>query len=116
MDLLTILLRLGLTFILTMIFGLERQRAHKPVGFGTFTFIALGSCALAITAVDLVPENPVGLMAAVVTGIGFLGAGALIRSGDKIFGFTTSSSMWLFAIIGILLGVGEYLLGTLVYA
>ncbi|HIH91886.1 TPA: MgtC/SapB family protein [Candidatus Woesearchaeota archaeon] len=116
MDIATILLRLGITFAFTVLFGLERQRAHKPVGFGTFTFAAVGSCALAITAVDLVPGNPVGLMAAVVTCIGFLGAGALIRSGDRIFGFTTSASMWLFAIIGILLGVGEYLLGTLVYS
>ena len=107
--------RLGLTFAFTTAFGLERQRAHKPVGFGTFTFIAIGACALAITAVNLVPENPFWLFAAVVTGIGFLGAGALIRSGDRIFGFTTSSSIWLFAIIGILLGAGEYLLGTLVY-
>ena len=116
MDTWIILFRLGIVFILTTLFGLERQRSHKPVGFGTFTFVAVGSCGLAIAALDLVPANPIGLLAAVVSGIGFLGAGALIKSGDKIFGFTTAASMWVLAIFGLLIGAGEYLTGLLVYA
>ncbi len=120
MEITTVLLRLILTFILTTIFGLERQRAHKPVGFGTFTFVAVGSCGLAIAAIDIsilfAGSNPLGLLSAVVTGIGFLGAGALIKSGDRIFGFTTSASMWVLAIFGLLIGSGEYLTGLVVYA
>ena len=105
-----------LTFFLSLIFGLERQRSHKPVGFGTFTFVAIGSCALAITALNLYPENPLPLLSAIVTGIGFLGAGALIKTTDKIFGFTSAASVWLFAILGMVIGVGEYTTGMIIYA
>jgi len=45
---------------------------------------------------------------AIVTGIGFLGAGALIKNADKIFGFTNATSIWIFSIIGLLIGIGEY--------
>jgi uncharacterized membrane protein YhiD involved in acid resistance len=115
MDIWTILLRLGLTFVLTIIFGLERQRAHKPVGFGTYTFVSMGACALAIAAVDIFPDNPLGLFGAIITAIGFLGAGALIRTGDRIFGFTTSASIWVFSVFGVLMGAGEYATGLLLY-
>ncbi|MCX6817528.1 MAG: MgtC/SapB family protein [Candidatus Aenigmarchaeota archaeon] len=112
---LVILPRLIITFILSMAFGFHRQRAHKPVGFGTFTFVAIGSCGLAITALNLYPENPLSLLGAVVSGIGFLGAGALIKTTDKIYGFTSAASVWLFAIFGLIIGVGEYLTGILIY-
>jgi putative Mg2+ transporter-C (MgtC) family protein len=115
-ELITIIVpRMLFTFILSLIFGLERQRAHKPVGFGTYTFVAIGSCALAITAVILYPENPLSLLGAIVTGIGFLGAGALIKTTDKIFGFTSAAGIWLFAIFGLVIGVGEYFTGTVIY-
>ena len=97
-----------------MIFGYERQRSHKPIGFGTFIFVSVGSCGLAITA-TLLNENPLPLLGSVVTGIGFLGAGALIKTNEKTFGFTTAASVWLFAIFGIIIGVGQYTIGITVY-
>jgi putative Mg2+ transporter-C (MgtC) family protein len=102
-----ILPRFIITFVFSVIFGLERQRAHKPVGFGAFTFVAVGSCALSITAINLYPDNPLSLLGAIVTGIGFLGAGALIKTTDKIFGFTSAAAVWLFAIFGLVVGVGN---------
>ena len=108
-------LRLLLTFVLAFLFGLARQRAHKPIGFGTFTLVATGSCALGITALLLMKDNPLPLMGAIITGIGFLGAGALVRTSDKIFGFTSPTSIWLFAVNGLVFGIGEYLLGMSVY-
>ena len=114
MELSIILLRLILTFVLSMIFGYERQRSHKPIGFGTFIFVSVGSCGLAITA-TLLNENPLPLLGSVVTGIGFLGAGALIKTNEKTFGFTTAASVWLFAIFGIIIGVGQYTIGITVY-
>ena len=114
MELSIILLRLTLTFALPLIFGYERQRSHKPIGFGTFIFVSVGSCGLAITA-TLLNENPLPLLGSVVTGIGFLGAGALIKTNEKTFGFTTAASMWLFAIFGIIIGVGQYVIGITIY-
>jgi putative Mg2+ transporter-C (MgtC) family protein len=57
-----------------------------------------------------------GLLGATVTGIGFLGAGALIRGSDKVFGFTTASSIWLFAIFGLTVGIGEFIIAAAMYA
>jgi len=115
MDISTIIGRFALTFLLALVFGLDRQRAHKPIGFGTFTFVSAGSCGLAIIAVSLHSDNPLPLLAAIVTGIGFLGAGALIKTTDKIFGFTSAASIWVFAILGLLIGVGEYIIGLSMY-
>lgn len=113
------LIRFLITFILSFIFGTWRQKSHKPVGFGTFVFVSVGSCALAIIALNLKSlgaENPLPLLSAIVTGIGFLGAGALIKTTDKIFGFTSASTIWLFAIFGLIIGVGEYLIGLIIYS
>lgn len=115
MDPLTIVLRFAIVFILSLIFGLERQKTHKPIGFGTYIFVAVGACALSITAITLSPDNPISLLAAIVTGIGFLGAGALIKTSDKIFGFTSAASIWLFAILGAVIGVGEYYIALVIY-
>lgn len=114
MEISIVLLRLILTFVLSLIFGYERQRSHKPIGFGTFIFVSVGSCGLAITA-TILNENPLPLLGSVVTGIGFLGAGALIKTNEKTFGFTTAASVWLFAIFGIIIGVGQYTIGITVY-
>jgi len=115
MNILVIILRLLLTFIPATLFGLERQKAHKPVGFGTFIFVSLGACALGLLATSIGLSSSIGLLGATVSGIGFLGAGALIRGGDKVFGFTTASSIWLFAIFGLTIGVGEFAIGALTY-
>ncbi|MDE1848710.1 MAG: MgtC/SapB family protein [Nanoarchaeota archaeon] len=111
----TIIERFLVVFVLTFIYGLERQRSHKPIGFGTFILVALGACGLAITADQLGIANSIGLLGAIVTGIGFLGAGALIRTSDKIFGFTTAASIWLFSIFGMLIGLNMYYIGLIIY-
>jgi len=116
MNILIIILRILLTFLPATIYGLDRQRAHKPVGFGTFIFVSLGACALGIMADSIGLDKSISMLGATVTGIGFLGAGALIRGSDKVFGFTTASSIWLFAIFGLSVGIGEYIIGILIYA
>ena len=111
----TVILRLTITFILALIFGYDRQKSHKPIGFGTYVFVTMGACGLALTAISIAPENPLPLLSAIVTGIGFLGAGALIKTGDRIFGFTSASSIWAFAIFGLLIGLGQYLIALTLY-
>jgi uncharacterized membrane protein YhiD involved in acid resistance len=116
MDGLITLLRLVMTFLPALVFGLERQRSHKPAGFGTFIFVAIGACGLGLMASDIGLESGIGLLGATVTGIGFLGAGALIKTSDRIFGFTTAASIWVFAIFGLLVGAGNLLEAFLLYA
>lgn len=110
-----IFLKLIITFMFALFFGIERQKSHKPIGFGAFISVALGGCALGIIAITLVPENPLPLLSAIVTGIGFLGAGAIIKANDKLFGVNTAASIWVFAVIGLLMGVGAIFEGILLY-
>jgi putative Mg2+ transporter-C (MgtC) family protein len=117
MDAWTIFLRLLLTFILSFIFGFERQkRTHKPIGFGTFIFVSMGACAIAIAGLKIAPDNPLPILGAIITGIGFLGAGALIKTTDKIMGFTSAATIWVFAIFGLLAGIGSYFEAGIIYA
>jgi putative Mg2+ transporter-C (MgtC) family protein len=108
-------IRFALAFVLSFLFGLERQRAHKPIGFGTFVFVATGACGIAFVAMLLTPANPLPLLGSIVTGIGFLGAGALIKSGEKIYGFTSAALIWIFAVFGMVIGVGYYVVGLMIY-
>jgi uncharacterized membrane protein YhiD involved in acid resistance len=110
------ILRLLIVFLLAFGIGLERQLRRKPVGFGTFIFVSTGACALAILAMDLEAESPLPLIGGVITGIGFLGAGALIRSNDRVFGFTTAALVWAMAALGVAGGAGLYHLVFVDYA
>ncbi|MEZ6002634.1 MAG: MgtC/SapB family protein [Planctomycetota bacterium] len=110
-----ILIRFGAALGPAFLFGLARQRMGKPIGFGTFIFLAMGSCALAMTALEFSEANPLPLLGAIVTGIGFLGAGALFRTSEKVVGFTSAATIWAFAVFGMCVGVGEYLVAGLIY-
>ena len=111
----SIFFKMALTLVLGFVFGYERQKSRKPIGFGTFIFVSVGACSLAIIAQRLTGQNTVPLLAAIVTGIGFLGAGALIKTGEKIHGFTSAALIWLFAIFGLSIGGGEIVLGLTIY-
>lgn len=108
------ILRIALAFVGSMLFGLERQFKKKPVGFGAFTFVTVGSTMLTVLAERVGSNLPIH--GAIITGIGFLGAGAILKSGEKkVTGITTAASIWAFAALGITLGVGQYLLALLFY-
>jgi putative Mg2+ transporter-C (MgtC) family protein len=111
-----ILLRLALAALLGMIVGYERERQNQPAGLRTHAILAIGSC-LAMTisinlAIQFVPDVPNGdparLAAQVVSGIGFLGAGAILRYGTNVKGLTTATSLWTIAIVGLAVGAGHY--------
>jgi putative Mg2+ transporter-C (MgtC) family protein len=115
MDAWTIIIRFFVVFAASSLFGLQRQKAHKPIGFGTYIFVAIGACAAAVIAQDMTPENPLVVLAAVITGVGFLGAGALIKTSEKILGFTSAATVWLFSILGYIVGLGEYFIGLMIF-
>lgn len=111
----SILLGLLIVAIMSLVFGIQRQFSQKPVGFGTFVFVATGSYILTAVSEYIMPESPLLIVGGLITGVGFLGAGALIRNSDRIYGFTTAASIWVFAILGIIIGLRQYFAGTLIY-
>jgi len=109
-------LEIVLTLILAMflggLIGWARERDGKPAGLRTHILVCV-SCAMLIATqtflTKLFPNADPGRMAAgVITGIGFLGAGAIIQSGGEVKGVTTAASVWITAAIGIAVGVGYY--------
>jgi len=130
-DIFYILQSLGLTVLFVGLIGFERQRKHKIAGMTTHVLVALGASALAIIqetmyldAIAFANENPqfIGnivlerqrIIAAVVTGVGFLGTGAILKTNSNVYGLTTASTLWISAIIGIIFGLGQNLLGIIV--
>jgi len=111
-----ILFRVSLAFFLSLSFGLERQLTKKPVGFGVFTLVATGTCLLSVIAINLSNDSsPLPLLGGAITGVGFLGAGAIIHYQEKAFGFTTAASIWAFAALGMGIGAGLFEAALLFY-
>jgi len=104
------LLRLALAAGLGGAIGLEREFRHKPAGLRTNMLIALGSALFSILSVELGAGagSPDRIAAQVVSGIGFLGAGAILRSGENVHGLTTAATIWVNAAIGMAAGLGSY--------
>ena len=90
--------------------GLEREYRSKSAGFRTMILIAVGSCLFTMLSILIGGDDKESsrIAASVVTGIGFLGAGVILRDGLTIRGLTTAASVWLAASIGMASGVGEY--------
>ena len=106
------LLNLLAAAILGGIIGAQRQATHKPAGFRTHLLVALGSCAF-MEVSRLSGDSRIA--AGVITGIGFLGAGAIVREGLQTRGLTTAASIWAVAAVGLALGFGTpaaYVLAT----
>lgn len=112
-DDVTMVIRLALAVVLGGIIGFERQHRGKIAGLRTHILVSLGSCLVAILSVNLyvgvqglTNADPARLAAQVVSGIGFLGAGAIMKEGPTIKGLTTAASLWVVASVGLATGVG----------
>ncbi|ASS86938.1 MgtC/SapB family protein [Geobacillus stearothermophilus] len=111
-------LKLGISAILGLIIGLERELKRKPVGLKTCLVISISSCLLTIVSIesayvfplkDHITMDPLRLAAQIVSGVGFLGAGVILRRGnDSITGLTTAAIIWGAAGIGVAVGAGFY--------
>jgi putative Mg2+ transporter-C (MgtC) family protein len=108
-----IVIRLCLAFLGGGIIGFERSYRRQVAGLRTHILIALGAASLMLLSI-WIPQNfsergdPGRIAAQVVSGIGFLGAGAIIRLGSNIRGLTTAASLWLTAAIGLTIGAGMF--------
>jgi len=115
MELVDIVLKLVLAVALGGLIGLEREARDKPAGLRTNILVCLGSTMLMTLAVGIAQakggggDSLVRLAAAVATGIGFLGAGAIMQSRGMIHGLTTASTIWVVAALGLVIGAGYYI-------
>ena len=116
-----IALRLACAMLVGALIGVEREFTHRPAGLRTHILVALGACAVSITgemlfrqysAVGALPD-PARLSAQVITGVGFLGAGTIMKEGVNVKGLTTAASVWAVACLGIASGFGYYALALL---
>jgi putative Mg2+ transporter-C (MgtC) family protein len=98
--------------------GLEREFRRKPAGLRTNILIALGSALFTILSISMAHESGTAdrVAAQIVTGIGFLGGGAILRSGNSVHGMTTAATIWVNAAIGVAAGTGQFLLATVTTA
>lgn len=105
------LIKLLLAILGGGLIGMEREFRDKSAGFRTLIFICMGSTTIMILSSRLAPDSdPNRIAANIVTGIGFLGAGAILREGLRISGLTTAATIWLTAALGMAIGSGEYTL------
>ena len=117
-ELLPIVMRLGCAMLVGLVIGTERERTNRPAGMRTHILVSLGACVAAIAGGLLFQEysplgatpDPARLGAQVITGVGFLGAGTIMREGMSVKGLTTAASVWATACLGLAAGFGHYAL------
>lgn len=110
--------RLLCAMILGLIVGIEREYTHRPAGMRTHILVALGSCAVMLTGQMIFAQyspygampDPARLGAQVIAGVGFLGAGTILRDGASVKGLTTAASLWVVACLGLAVGGGYYVI------
>jgi len=115
-----IILRVLVSAALGAIVGIERERQDQPAGLRTHMLLVIGATLAMVLSVNLgflfarpgTPADPARLAAQVISGIGFLGAGAILRYGFTVKGLTTAASLWTMAIVGMTVGAGYYLIGV----
>jgi len=113
---LDMVLRIAAAGLLGGIIGYERQARHKSAGLRTHILVSMGSCLIMILSINiysavqgLTNADPTRLAAQVVSGIGFLGAGSIMKEGLTVKGLTTAASLWVVSGVGLAVGSGYYL-------
>ena len=117
-----IIIKLILAVIVGGFTGYEREKSNQFAGFRTHILVAIGSCITSIIALELFTKyssistmDPARLPAQVLSGIGFLGAGAILKNSNGIRGLTTAAGIWTTACIGIAIGYGQYVAGIVAW-
>ncbi len=106
------ILKMIIAIVIGSIIGRERKKSGKPVGMRTLSLVCAGSTFITILAVNHFPADAGRILAGIVTGIGFLGAGAIIADSGKVKGLTTAASVWAIAMVGLGIGLGDFLSGV----
>ena len=110
------LTKIGISLVLGSLVGLEREYRNKPAGFRTIALICVGATVFTLLSIRMSPTTPDRIAANIVTGIGFIGAGVIFKSGSNVYGLTTAATIWVTAAIGMAVGVGAYSLAGVISA
>jgi putative Mg2+ transporter-C (MgtC) family protein len=107
--------RIVLAVILGGLIGLEREAMTKPAGLRTHVLVCVGSTLFTVLSASIVGTgiDETRIAAGIVTGIGFLAAGAIFKEQDRVQGMTTAADIWVVAAVGVALGFGYYLAAIL---
>src|ERR1043165_7523165 len=102
-------LKLAIALLVGGVIGLEREYQYKAAGFRTIMLITIGSTLYTLFSISMAgaTDSPTRIASNIVTGIGFLGAGTILREGGKIGGLTTAATIWLAAALGMGIGAGQ---------
>jgi len=116
-EYLDIVLKIALSFLFGAMIGFEREKRNRPAGLRTHILVAVGSALITLVSIEFFTrygESPSRIAANIVVGIGFLGAGTIMKEGLTIRGLTTAASIWVASAIGIACGLGYYFPAVLV--
>ncbi|MGD8565137.1 MAG: MgtC/SapB family protein [Candidatus Bathyarchaeota archaeon] len=106
--------RLFLGFVLSGAVGLEREVSLKPAGLRTHILVGLASTLLTILSLHaFLGSDPARVAASIIVGVGFLGAGTIVKTTEKVVGLTTAATLWTVASIGVSVGAGKYIIATI---
>lgn len=115
------LFKITLSVMLSSCIGIEREIKQKGAGLRTHVLVALGSTLITLTTFYLMREfegriviDPTRLITGIVTGVGFICAGTIIRAGSSVHGLTTAATLWIVSGIGVAVGCGHYSAAVLV--
>ncbi|MBI3700549.1 MAG: MgtC/SapB family protein [Afipia sp.] len=111
---LALLIRIGVAVALAFPIGWEREFRGSEAGDRTFMLVSLGAAAFTAVGVENFPATAEKIMAGVVTGVGFLGGGMILKDGGNVRGLTTAAAIWATSAVGMLAGIGELLIAGLV--
>lgn len=103
-----VVIRLVLSLLAGALVGIEREKTRHPAGLRTYMLVSVGSALITVTSITMFPDDPTRITAGIISGIGFLGAGAIFRDKNNVRGLTTAASIWVVAGLGISLGAGLY--------
>ncbi len=114
-----ILIKISISLVLGLIIGLEREMTNKTAGLRTHILICLGSTVFTILSLHgftsgviqeglRIQNDPARIAAQILTGIGFIGGGAVLHYGTSVYGLTTAATIWVTASLGMAVGVGSY--------
>jgi putative Mg2+ transporter-C (MgtC) family protein len=103
------MIKLGVCLVLGTAIGVERELRNKPAGISTHCFVIAGACLFTYVSLAADPNSPARIAAQVVSGVGFLGAGMILKSDNNtVRNLTTAAAIWFAAAIGMAIGLGWY--------